>query len=357
MSGLMQTEVAHASPLAELARLDLAPLLSGLEDLPPAVTDAACRQLGKLNPVGLRGLDRFFHRPSHRAQGYGLGAFAGVGGGFGAFNDLLVVAATGFGVAATSLLTTLVYARRLAGYATNAEVRGAALVAANPGLAFQQTERASAGPLQDAFGLNRGDRSIWIRDQLRVHGGTAASVDFEAGVYCYEERHTDSKGRSSYSTEELPYVFLPLPADVRSQIVTGFKVARDGLFSRTDVSLSAAFDREYAVSVGSSGPEASMFITRALAPDVQELILRYGAVEPVHLIVNRAGVLVRSDAFESALEEDGHHDSFEGRRFAHGLMRSVHLLHEIYEQLDPAYKTEGAAKAALLRQVGLAPSA
>jgi hypothetical protein len=349
----MQSEVAHASPLLELARLHLDPLLLGLDDLPRPMTDAASAQLGKLNPVTLRGLDRFFHRPSHRAGAYGVGAFAGLGGGWGAFNDLVAVGATGIGVGVTSLLTTFIFGRRVSGYAANDELRGAALVAANPGLAFQEAERADAGSLRAAHGLPKGDRSTWIRDQLQVRGGTAAAVDFEAGVYCYESRHTDSKGRTSYSTHELPYLFLPLPADVRSKVVTGFRVSRDRLFGKTDVSLSAAFDREYEVSVPSVSPEASLFVTRVLAPDVQELILRYDAIEPVSLVVTQAGVLARAGSFSAALKEDGYHDSLEGRRFALGLFRNAHLVHEMFEQLDPSYKAERESKAAVLRQVGL----
>jgi hypothetical protein len=357
VTGLMQSEVAHASPLLELARLHLDPLLLGMDDLPRPMTDAASAQLGKLNPVTLRGLDRFFHRPSHRTGGYGVGAFAGLGGGWGAFNDVVTVGAAGLGVGITSLLTTFVYGRRVAGYAQNDELRGAALVAANPGLSFQEAERSEAGPLRAAYALPKGDRSTWIRDQLQLRGGTAAHIDFEAGVYCYESRHTDSKGRSSYSTHEVPYLFLPLPADVRGKVVTGFRVSRDRLFGKTDVSLSAAFDRAYEVSIATAGPEASLFVTRVLAPDVQELILRYDAIEPVSLVVTAAGVLARAGSFAAALEEDGYHDSVEGHRFAMGLFRNAHLVHEMFEQLDPSYKAERESKAAVLRQVGLAPSA
>jgi hypothetical protein len=180
VTGLMQSEVAHASPLLELARLHLDPLLLGMDDLPRPMTDAASAQLGKLNPVTLRGLDRFFHRPSHRTGGYGVGAFAGLGGGWGAFNDVVTVGAAGLGVGITSLLTTFVYGRRVAGYAQNDELRGAALVAANPGLSFQEAERSEAGPLRAAYALPKGDRSTWIRDQLQLRGGTAAHIDFES---------------------------------------------------------------------------------------------------------------------------------------------------------------------------------
>ena len=349
----MQSEVAHASPLVELARLDLDAFLLSLDDLPRPMTDAASAQLGKLNPVALRGLDRFFHRPSHRAGGYGVGAFAGLGGGWGAFNDLVTVGAAGLGVGVTSLLTTFVYGRRVSGYASNAELRGTALVAANPGLSFQQAGRAEAGPLRLEFGLPKGDRSTWIRDQLQVRGGGAAAVDFEAGVYCYETRHTDSKGRSSYSTSQVAYLFLPLPADVQGKVVAGFRVSRDWLFGKTDVSLSAAFDREYEVSVGAGGPEAALFVTRVLAPDVQELVLRYDAVEPISLTLTPAGVLARAGSFAAPLTEDGYHDSFEGRRFALGLFRCAHLVHEMFEQLNPAYKSDSEAKMAVLQRIGL----
>lgn len=136
-----------------------------------------------------------------------------------------------------------------------------------------------------------------------------------------------------------------------------FRVAPRSLFKRSgDVSLSAAFGREYVVDVPGHGPEAGLAVTRALAPDVQELLVRYGDADRLDLTFTSAGVLARCAELRAVLSEAGHHDSEEGRRFVAALFRCLHVVHEVFEQLDPAYKLD-ATKAAVLRRVGLAAPA
>lgn len=353
----MQTSVSGASPLAEVARLDLRPMVHRLAEMPAELIAAAAQHLGKKDPLHLTGLEKVFYGRA-RWPVLLVGSLALVLGTFLAFGGQLAV---GVPLALLGLVwagVSVYYLRRAGQYAAMAPLRATALELANPGLRVEQRKRAEAGALREIAKLPRGDRHIWISDQLRLRGGTAASVDIELGIYCYEDRSTDKDGKTTYSTRTLPYCFLPLPRDIQARGGAWFRIAPKGFFRRrSEVSLSAAFDREYVIDTVDHDPDAALFVTRLVAPDVQELLLRYGKLDQLDLTFTGSGLLVRSTAFRSVLSENGHHDTREGQVFVQALFRAVHVVHEMFEQADPAYKLDSATKAPLLQRAGLAPSA
>lgn len=350
---LLTTQASGASPLTEAGRLDLRPFLHSLDAIPVELTDAAAAALGKPNPVHLGRVDRFFYGRLGQLPFVGTAGVSGLGGvqAYGGSYDvgLPVLAAGVAGMAGTGWRRTR--ARRCA---SMPELRAQAFAIANPGATMAEQDRADARPLQSIADLPVGDRDTWIRDQLRVHGGTAADVDLELGTYCYEDRSTDSKGNTSYSTQTISYLFVPLPRDIQARGGAPFRVGPKGFFRRRgDVSLSAAFDREYVVETTESDPHAALFVTRVLAPDVQELILRYGAHQRIDLTFTGHGVLVRSDQLGAVLDKDGHHDTADGAVFVDALFRFLHIVHEVFEQIEPSYKLDREAKNAVLHEAGL----
>ncbi len=350
---LLTTQVSGASPLTEASRLDLRPFLHSLDAIPVELTDAAAAALGKPNPVHLGRVDRFFYGRLGQLPFVGTVAVSGLGGvqAYGGSHDvgLPLLAAGVVGMTATGWKRTK--ARRCA---SMPELRAQAFAIVNPGATMAEQDRADARALQRIADLPVGDRDIWISDQLRIHGGAAADVDLELGTYCYEDRSTDSKGDTSYSTQTISYLFVPLPRDIQARGGAPFRVGPKGFFRRRgDVSLSAAFDREYVIDTVKSDPNADLFITRVLAPDVQELILRYGAHQRVDLTFTGHGVLVRSQELGTVLGKDGHHHSVEGAVLVHALFRHLHVVHEVFEQIEPAYKLDRQTKAAVLTAAGL----
>lgn len=353
--GVMATGLTGASPFAGITSLDLRPLVHTIDEIPAELSERAATDLGLKNPAHLRGLDRFFYHP-RSVYVAGAGGTADIIGGGAAYesgNWLLGVPVVAVG---TGLVGTWGWFKhRTKGYAKMEELRNQALLVSNPGIEISLESRADARPLQQEFRLNDGDRNIWISQRHRIRGGERVHGDLEFAAYHYETKHTDSKGRTSYSTQTVPYVFVPMPPDLRARGLQPFRLARRGLLSRGDMSLSGPFDRELAVHLWHETDAARLFVTRVLAPDVQELLLRYCGQQEIDLRFTAQGVLVIAPAFKNVLTEKGHHDAREGSAFVQTLFRSLHLVHEMFEQVDPAYKLERAEQNAILQQAGLEP--
>lgn len=360
-----------ASPLVEVARLDLDPLVRDLRELPRELTDRAAALHGLKNPLDVQGSARLFSANAKRlAPLLGIvlllvwlvaargSLLAGLG------FQLLIV-----GTIAGTIVWKLLKRSALRPYATPAQIRAAALHLTNPGLApsvhdidtttsLPSQPDAATAYLASAFQLHR-TRRTWRDSCLRINGGTLARLDLELGLYCYR-----TSGENA-STVKLPYLFVAMPPGLAAGSVPQFRIcpagARRGGSGRAtdpygDLGLSAAFDRAWTVEPLGGVPVSRLDVTRVLAPDVQELVMRYGAGTDLVLTVSPAGFLLRSSQLR-AVELNGGWDTAEGQAVLGAVLRCLHLVHEMLEQLDPAYKLDRSTRQAVLGRLGLSAPA
>lgn len=343
---LMTTAVTGASPLVEATHLDLRPLIHHYEELPPDLLDAAAARLGKKNPARHTRLGRFFYNPNSDWLIMLLWLPCVLTFPVMFFAPKVGLPVTGLLLAGIVTLIVL-RVRGVRGVAKLDELRAVAVELANPGTTVARVPHGDGTALQEIGQLPTGTRGFHTRDVLRLRGGSRAALDLELGVYVYKRR-----GEKRTISIEVPYLFVPLPPDLQARGGSWFRVVNRGLGERSDVGLSGPFDRVFAVQT-TGDPAAALFVTQVLAPDVQELLLRGG---PVDLVFSGYGVLVRLPASYAALAKDGRYDTHAGMVLVAGVHRLLHVVHEIYEQLDPARKLERSEKQAALAHLGLDPT-
>lgn len=364
----MTTSEAPVSPLVVASGIDFRPLTWTIDEMPLELSDQAAQNLGKGNPARLTGFARWLNRPAveQGAMFVGVGTLivgilvAGMGGAAlsegerSAGRALLVVGVVLLLVSIVLMVLAARHGKRVRelGLADPAELRLEALRISNPDVPITHyLNRADARHLRGGeYRLDEGDRDVWIGHQYVVGEGEGS---FEFGVYCYEEKDRDKDGNVTWHTFTVPYLYVPLTTALRAQGVHHFEVSRKDLLSGGDVSLASSFDLANAVKLrGQKSEEARLFVARALAPDVQELMRTYVWSLDLDLRFSPRGVFFRAPAAWKALG-----DGFRHRRSAEGfvtaLMRSLHLVHEIFEQIDPAYKLDRATQTEVHRRAGL----
>lgn len=353
---LMQPVSSGASPLARITTVDLSVIHADLDDMDVDLVQQACDRLGKPHPDEATGLARI-NGTAWMFVPVAL-FFLGFIGGFKQFDGgNAVVGVLGL-VLAAGCVGVMIWAQKLAKeFAQLEEIRSEVLALGNEGAATEYVEKANGEAMWQLADLPDGNtrKQPWLEDRLRITHTDGLAL--ERGSYCYQMKSSDSDGGSSTRTVKLMYLFVPLPPDIRERVSHWFFIAKRG---DRDVSLSSAFDDEFRVDTIDDDDEAALFVTRVLAPDVQELILRYEVdkrhgirftTEGVFLFF--PGTAVAKKALKNMMSRGSKHDVITPDQW---LSQSLHLVHEMFEQINPAYKLDRAEKANLLESVGLQPA-
>lgn len=322
-----------ASPLKELSKLDFTPFTASVEEFEPAALAAVSESLGKENPGTLTGMKSFLY---HSGWGKFL-TYLGLVAGSVFFLFMAPGAGKLAGVACLLALAfvVMVHVGIHSSVAAPFELRVRAFELANQVRVTATEDKSSSEAIQELGHFPRGDRSRWVRNRLLIQSTEAMLTDLELGVYCYEDRSTDSNGKTSYSTRTVDYAFLPLPRDI--SIPHWFDVDDKALIGgRTHVPLSAAFDRKYAVRLEEKSDAARLFVTQALAPDVQALLLELPSKAAAEFQFTPEGVIMRSRLLP--LDELGKSRRSADEDLWQALRPLLAVVHEVFEQLNSSYK-------------------
>lgn len=354
----MSQQHAHIAPLVAAASLDLSAWVLPFRDLPREAVEHAATSLGVRSPHTLTGeLDRWIYattsNPIRRACFVGLLAVVGAVVTLGGLSSRAharspdesvsasFIAWSGAITAIAALYAAVLvhYGRKNRDVASPLLLRHRMAELANPGTAFTTVDSSPGWLYQSAFGLERGDRNVWLTRQLRITNPSVDRFDFEVGRYHWEIRHEreDDEGnvKAWFTEQSFDYLHMPLPWDISKELNYDLLITRRG---RRDVSLSAAFDRQFRLSTSNLTPDTRMRATMHFAPDVQALLLDHFTRKGLRFMITGGQLFMSTPHLPDLVRGRS------GSSLDRELKDLAVVLQQLFEQINPAYKLRAVVR-------------
>ena len=319
----------RTSPLTGLAALPLDLWATAIEALPAEQVEEVCSKLDRENPQELTGLRRvlYYNRLLPLLLPLGL------------LTALIVLPALPNSLnplVGLALIGSIVWYVKRKPRKREPEKAVATPLAIRREL-FHQTGcstqlrlRADASLLQKVGALPAGEEH-YVEHEVSLTAAGGWPLSF--GSYAYV-----TGGKKKRTVRKLSYLWLPFATPQAIPAVRAVPSYREPL---GDVSLSAAFSRQYSVHLAQDDLPHRLFATKIFTPDVQELLLSNGTTFDLAVAVAAEGVLITGSM---GLEECAVARPLPSTRVAKPVLLSALVAQEVLEQLSPAYKMFTAEK-------------
>lgn len=354
----MNQQHAHIAPLVAATSLDLSAWVLPFRDLPREAVERAATSLGARSPHTLMGeLDWWIYattsNPIRRGCLVGLLAVVGAVVTLGGLSSRAhprspdgsvsasFIAWSGVITAIAALYSAVLvhYGRKNRDVASPLLLRQRMAELANPGTAFATVDSSPAWLYQSAFGLERGDRNVWLTRQLRITNPSVDRFDFEVGLYHWETRHerkdNDGNIKVWFTEQSFSYLHMPLPWDISNNLNYDLLITRKG---KRDISLSATFDRQFRLSTSNRTPDTRMRATMHFAPDVQTALLDHFTRRGFRLMIAGGQLFMSTPHLPDLVRGRA------GSSLDRELTNLAIVLQQLFEQIHPAYKVRAVVR-------------